>query len=275
MSRPRARRAPQRRARSSSASAATSTGQPSRSAWNCIRNPLALAPPSARRTPTLERERVEHVGDLERDRLERRADEMRARRAAREPGDEPARVGLPVRRAEPRQCRDEDDAVGRVDLAREPSLSAADVDHAETVAEPLHRGAADEHRALERVLRRAAGGPLRPSSAGPPPGCPRARRRSTSTKLPVPYVAFASPGAKQPCPKSAACWSPAIPAIGTRRAEERRLADHLGGADDVGQQRAVDAEEREQLVVPGERPRGRGASSATRSSRRWRARRRP
>ena len=30
----------------------------------------------------------------------------------------------------------------------------------------------------------------------------------------MPYVFFAMPGSKQPWPKSAACWSPASPAIG-------------------------------------------------------------
>ena len=35
-----------------------------------------------------------------------------------------------------------------------------------------------------------------------------------SRKHPVPYVFFASPGATAPWPKSAACWSPAIPATG-------------------------------------------------------------
>ena len=33
--------------------------------------------------------------------------------------------------------------------------------------------------------------------------------------MPVPYVAFTSPGAKQPWPNRAACWSPAMPASGT------------------------------------------------------------
>ena len=33
-------------------------------------------------------------------------------------------------------------------------------------------------------------------------------------KQPVPYVFFTSPASKQHCPKSAACWSPAAPAIG-------------------------------------------------------------
>ena len=36
-----------------------------------------------------------------------------------------------------------------------------------------------------------------------------------SRKLPVPYVHFASPGEKQVCPNSAACWSPSAEATGT------------------------------------------------------------
>jgi hypothetical protein len=42
-------------------------------------------------------------------------------------------------------------------------------------------------------------------------------------KQPVPYVFFTMPGATQRCPKSAACWSPAMPAIGIARA--KRCAD--------------------------------------------------
>jgi hypothetical protein len=37
----------------------------------------------------------------------------------------------------------------------------------------------------------------------------------SSRNEPVPYVFLASPGRKQAWPKSAACWSPAMPAIGT------------------------------------------------------------
>ncbi len=36
-----------------------------------------------------------------------------------------------------------------------------------------------------------------------------------SRKHPVPYVFFTAPGSTHICPKRAACWSPAIPAIGT------------------------------------------------------------
>ena len=39
----------------------------------------------------------------------------------------------------------------------------------------------------------------------------------------MPYVFFASPGDKHACPKSAACWSPAMPAIGTLASPSRAL----------------------------------------------------
>src|SRR5277367_3603697 len=39
----------------------------------------------------------------------------------------------------------------------------------------------------------------------------------TSTNDPVPYVHLAAPCSKHACPNSAACWSPAIPAMGTDR----------------------------------------------------------
>ena len=40
--------------------------------------------------------------------------------------------------------------------------------------------------------------------------------RLTSTNEPVPYVFLVIPGSWHACPKSAACWSPAIPLTGTR-----------------------------------------------------------
>ena len=45
-----------------------------------------------------------------------------------------------------------------------------------------------------------------------------------SAKAPVPYVHFASPSAKHACPKSAACWSPAIPAMGRPSGRKPRRA---------------------------------------------------
>ncbi len=47
-------------------------------------------------------------------------------------------------------------------------------------------------------------------ATGLPPVCIR-------RKQPVPYVFLAIPGRKHACPKRAACWSPAIPAIGVPR----------------------------------------------------------
>ena len=88
-----------------SASAATSTGLPIRSAWNCIRKRFAARAAVGAQHAGADREHVEHVGDLVRDRLERRAHEMGARRPAGEAADQPARVGVPVRRAEARSAR--------------------------------------------------------------------------------------------------------------------------------------------------------------------------
>src|SRR4029450_10116790 len=44
----------------------------------------------------------------------------------------------------------------------------------------------------------------------------------SSMKHPVPYVFFAAPGVRHACPNSAACWSPATPAIGTPRGSQPR-----------------------------------------------------
>ncbi len=54
------------------------------------------------------------------------------------------------------------------------------------------------------------------------------------------------PGSKQACPKVAACWSPAMPAMRHRRAEQRRRRSWRPDAarvDDARQQRARDAEQ--------------------------------
>ncbi len=53
-----------------------------------------------------------------------------------------------------------------------------------------------------------------------------------SRKQPVPYVFLAMPGSKQAWPKSAACWSPAIPAIGIECAPS--VATGASGPSDDG-----------------------------------------
>ena len=123
---------------------------------------------------------------------------------------ETARVRVPMRRAEAGQSGHEVDAAGRIDLPRERLALGGVVQDARArraATGSRHRSRGSRPRARSRRS-------LRPSPAGP-------RRRPApvpacaSTKLPVPYVAFASPRSKQPCPKSAACWSPAMPAIGS------------------------------------------------------------
>ena len=98
-------------------------------------------------------------------------------------------------------------------------------DDAEPVAQPLERGATHEHRALGGELSGALPGATAAAVFRTPGATPVARSpRLTSTKVPVPYVAFASPGRKQAWPKNAACWSPAIPVTGAshRAAMPRR-----------------------------------------------------
>ena len=89
----------------------------------------------------------------------------------------------------------------------------------------------------------------------------------SSRKQPVPYVTLIMPRLVHAWPKSAACWSPAMPAMGTAAPSSAGslspttplLSTHLG------QQRPRHAEERQQLVVPApladvveQRPRGVG-----------------
>ena len=54
----------------------------------------------------------------------------------------------------------------------------------------------------------------------------------SSAKQPVPYVFFAVPGSKHAWPNSAACWSPAMPAIGTPRGSQPRSAVSPHGPDE-------------------------------------------
>jgi hypothetical protein len=176
---------------------------------------------------------------------------MRARGAARQPGDQPARVGPPLRRAEPRQCRDEGDAVGRFHARREPLALRGRLDHAETVAEPLQRRAADEYGALGRVLRRA---PRRYSCRRRQQALHRgahvpAERRQHERPRPVRRLGLA--GSEARLPEERRLLVAGDPRDGTRAPRRHRLRDEPRRGHDPGQHLRVDAEEREQLVVPG------------------------
>ena len=80
----------------------------------------------------------------------------------------------------------------------------------------------------------------------------------TSRNAPVPYVHFASPASRQPWPKSAACWSPATPVIGTPAGKGPTRAvvpNRPEEASDLRQDPARHAEEREQSVAASRRRR--------------------
>ena len=178
---------------------------------------------------------LDDVERLQRDRLQRRARDVRGRRAARDADDRAARVHVPVRRAEAGERGHDVDAVAGRHGRGERLAVRGGLDDAEAVAQPLHGGAGDEDAAFDGELLLAADARSRRSSAGR-----AARRRARSPvcwrmKQPVPYVFFALPASKQPCPKSAACWSPAMPAIGIARAEDRRvgLGDDAAAVDDA------------------------------------------
>ena len=121
------------------------------------------------------------------DRLQRRPRQVRAAAAAGEADDRAARVGVPVRRAEPGQRGDEVDAVVAVQRGRQRlGLRRPPRSMPEPVAQPLHRGAGDEDRGLQRVgglLAEPAGDrgqqARRPAAGASAPVLSR-------TKLPVP-----------------------------------------------------------------------------------------
>ena len=141
--------------------------------------------------------------------------DVAGRRAARDADDRAARVRIPVRRAEAGEGRHEVDAAVVGHGRRERLDVGRLLDDAQAVAQPLHDRAADEHAALERVLGASAHRPARPSSAGGSSTSTGCVPVFCSRKQPVPYVFFVSPGDTHIWPNSAACWSPAMPAIGT------------------------------------------------------------
>ena len=134
----------------------TTTGTPSMSAWNCMSQPLAVAPPSARSSSSGMPERgvlsPHGVDRLVGDRLQRGAGQVCASRAAREPDDRSARVRVPVRGAQTGEGGHEVDAVVGVERGGQLLGLGGSLDHAEAVAQPLDRRPGHEHARLERVL---------------------------------------------------------------------------------------------------------------------------
>ena len=130
-----------------------------------------------------------------------------------------------MRRAEPgeRRARSRRRRSSRATRASS-SVSSALLDDPEPVAQPLHRGAGDEDRRLERVVRAVARSPRRPSSSRPSAA---ARARSSpalsSTKRAGAVGVLAEPGLEAAPGRTARpagrrrCRRPAPRGRGTRR----------------------------------------------------------
>ena len=88
--------------------------------------------------------RAEHVARLIGERIERGADEMRLLCAARDADDHAARVHIPVRRTKTDECGNHVDAARVRNLLRDPFGVGCGVNEAQSVAQPLDCGAADE-----------------------------------------------------------------------------------------------------------------------------------
>ena len=210
---------------------------------------MALAPPSARRTSTPLGKHVEHVGDLEGDRLERGSDKVRA-------GCVPRVIPLISPRASAFQCGEPRPAnagtnvtpPARVDRARQPLALGSVGEDAESVAQPLDRGAAREDRALERI---AAGRSHRLEQPCRYWTALRSGVRQHEAARPVGRLRLAAAEA------AVAEEGRLLVACDARdrhgHAEQLRLADDLGRAHEPRQQSPVDAEQVEQLVRPVER----------------------
>ena len=245
--RPRAR---PRRAPWSPAPARPRPGTPSRSAWNCIRKRVARRPAvGAQHRRALGQRRRARRRPGTRSPRARPARGARAwcrgsgRRSGRgRPAPSAACRGRPARARSRRRRR-------RGDRAREGLALGGVCEQAEPVAQPLDRRAADEHRALERRTRAspavAAAVASRPAGAsGASPGC-------TSTKLPVPYVAFACAGREAGVAEQRRLL---VAREARRSGASGRTASVSPTTPTSGtiarQQRAVDAEQGQQLVVP-------------------------
>ena len=192
-----------------------------------------------------------------------------------------AGVGIPPRAAQPGEGGHEEDALGvGARRGQRADVSAAVVDDAQPVAQPLHGGAGHEDGALEGVRWRRRPTPVhatvvsRPSTGS---GHGRARR-SSARSCRCRRCSWSCPGAKQAWPNRAACWSPAIPdtgmPAGTRvpGGGRRRTGPPTGRTS--GRHDGRHPEQVEQLVGPGQGRGCRRAGCGWRSTARWRARRR-
>ena len=103
----------------------------------------------------LARHEIDDIAHLEGDGLEGGAHDVGARRAAGDADDRAARVGIPIGCTEPGERGNEDDAAAVGHRLGKRLRLARTRDDLQTIAQPLHRCAGDEDRALERIRQRA------------------------------------------------------------------------------------------------------------------------
>ena len=159
--RSRARRGKRRRAPWSRVRPAARRAHRPISARNWQNQSLAAMPPSTRIAAARARAIGRH-GRRQGPASEKRRTRAPLARGARcvassvSPQISAARVRLPMRRAEPDECRHQVDAVTVRHLRRERRGLGGVLDQAEPVAQPLDRGPGDEDRAFHRIGRAPA-----------------------------------------------------------------------------------------------------------------------
>ena len=94
---------------------------------------------------------LQKIARLVGDRFERRPRQFGCRRAARQPEDRAARLGVPIGRAETDEGRHQIDALLLVGLPASAAVSVAFLMIFQPVAEPLHRRAGDEDRSFQGI----------------------------------------------------------------------------------------------------------------------------
>ena len=94
---------------------------------------------------------LQQLAGLIADRLQRRLRDLGWPGIAGQAEDRAARFGVPVRRAEADEGRHEINLLGRIGLLRERVDLGRLTDEMQAVAQPLHRGAGNEDRALQRI----------------------------------------------------------------------------------------------------------------------------
>ena len=232
-----------------------------------MRKPFVLAPPSARSTstPPGSRSRTSATWNAIPSSAARTTWARVVPRVI--PLITPRASGVPVRRAEARERRHERDTARRLDGARQPLALSGVGENAKPVPQPLDRCAARENRALECIAARRGHRLEEPGGRRSAlDSCVRkheAARAVRRLRLAAVEAAVAEQGR---------LLVAGDPGDRERDAEQLGLADDLGGADEPGQQHRGRHRTGRAAPPTSRGCPGRGASSGTRSSGRWRAR---